>query len=103
MDLYNSFFTNEGASLPDARRLYSQAIRSVSAQAYWSAVARLFKGEVKTSVELSKFVLAHHPSMAVVPPVGQLFRDDSSVTRAAMVLANGLGRSQSSVKGQSAN
>ena len=101
--MYQSFFGNEGASLPDARRLYDQAIRNVSAQAYWSAVSRLCKGEIKTSLELSKFVLAHHPLMAVVPPVGHLFRDDSSLSRAANVLANGFGRSQSPAKTRSAS
>jgi glycosyltransferase involved in cell wall biosynthesis len=90
-EMFQSFFSNEGASLPDAERLHRRAIRNISARAYWAAMAQFCRGEATTSLVLLRFALARHPTMAVVPPMGHFFQLDSSFSRAGRALASALG------------
>jgi glycosyltransferase involved in cell wall biosynthesis len=85
--MFQSFFANEGASIPDAQRLHKRAIRRVSAQAYWSAVARFCRGESSTSFALMRFALAHFPAMAILPPLDHLLQAEGSFDRAVAALS----------------
>lgn len=91
--MFQSFFSNEGASIPEAQRLHKRAVRHVSAQAYWSAVARFCRGETGNSLALMRFALAHYPAMAIIPPMDHLFRVDGSFGRAVTALSRSVYRS----------
>ena len=82
---FESFFTHEGSSLPEAPRLYRLAKRSLAERAYWAAVAHVCRGQIGASRELLKFALGRRPSFAMVPPVGYLFRREDTVGRVISV------------------
>ena len=102
-EMFQSFFSCEGASIPDAQRLHKRAVRHVSAQAYWSALARFCRGETRNSLALMRFALAHNPAMAIIPPMDHLLRVDDSFGRAVTALSRSVyrnpGARQSSADG----
>jgi len=84
---FESFFANEGASLPEASRLYRLAKRSLAERAYWAAVAHVCRGQIGVSWDLLRFALEHRPSCAVLPPLGYLFRRDDAASRIVSVVS----------------
>lgn len=68
-----SFFDNEGKSLPDAKQLRRLAQRRLSERAYWCGVKALIRGR-KESANFLKLAVRLEPSAALIPPVGYLTR-----------------------------
>lgn len=74
---FDSFFAHEGGALPGSKRLRRTARRGLAARAYWSALARLCRGEWAASRDLLRYAIQRAPLMAVLPPLDHLlWRDD---------------------------
>jgi glycosyltransferase involved in cell wall biosynthesis len=71
---FESFFSREGAALPNTRAYRDMARRSLGERAYWSAFAHLARGEGKTALALAKFAIRLAPSTLALPPLGYLLR-----------------------------
>jgi glycosyltransferase involved in cell wall biosynthesis len=89
---FESFFANEGASLPGARRLHTAARRSLAERAYWAALANLLRGELRPSLAHWRFAFSRRPHTMVAPPIGYLFRNEGALRRIAKVLLEAAGR-----------
>jgi glycosyltransferase involved in cell wall biosynthesis len=63
------FFSHEGATLENATQLKCKSLRTIGKNAYWSAVAHVFRGQGGTAVDLFRFAFRHCPTAAVLPPV----------------------------------
>lgn len=66
------FFSHEGASLENWQQLRRKSLRTIGKNAYWSAVAHVFRGQGKTAIDLFRFAFDHCPTAAVVPPIDVL-------------------------------
>jgi glycosyltransferase involved in cell wall biosynthesis len=95
---FESFFRNEGRSVPGADRMLKQAKRSLGEHAYWSAVSHLFRGHAREAGQLLKFCLSRRPSVVVIPPIGWLFRMDRPFLRVVQVVREALGRLKAPAK-----
>ena len=95
---FESFFRQEGRTLPGAQALFGQARRSLGDHAYWSAISHLFRGHVRESGRLLRFCLARRPSAAVLPPVGWLMRMDRPLERVGQIARESLRRFRSPAK-----
>jgi glycosyltransferase involved in cell wall biosynthesis len=84
---FESFFENEGASLPGMMRLRRTALRTFAQHAYWAALSKLLRGDVHTSRELWRFARTRCPTTIVVPPVGYLLRTDDVFRRMTRVVS----------------
>jgi glycosyltransferase involved in cell wall biosynthesis len=71
---FESFFANDGAQLPEAKRLRRMARHALGERAYWGCLANLLRGHLALSFDLLKFAISRCPLTIVVPPVGYLFR-----------------------------
>jgi glycosyltransferase involved in cell wall biosynthesis len=89
---FESFFRQEGKTLPEAHELLAQARRSLGDHAYWSAMSHLFRGHARESGRLLKFSLARRPSAAILPPVGWLMRMDRPLERMGQIAREGVRR-----------
>jgi glycosyltransferase involved in cell wall biosynthesis len=89
---FESFFANEGRSLPEASRLHRMARRSLAERAYWAAVTRLCRGQTDTGKVLLAFALRRRPRAAVLPPVSYLFRRDDALGRMISVASDAVRR-----------
>ncbi|WP_029351183.1 glycosyltransferase family A protein [Bosea sp. 117] len=83
---FDSFFANEGAGLADHRRLARRARRSLGERAYWSALAHIARGELRTARELAGLALRLTPDAMLVPPVWHLARRAEAPRRIAETL-----------------
>jgi glycosyltransferase involved in cell wall biosynthesis len=64
---FESFFTNEGARLGDARELHASAHRSVAGDAFWAASAAFERGDAGASNALLGFALTAYPDLRSQP------------------------------------
>jgi glycosyltransferase involved in cell wall biosynthesis len=71
---FGSFFTREGAALPEAARLRRTAERYLAERAYWWALRSILSGKRGDAADLIAFALRRAPSMALLPPLNFLFR-----------------------------
>lgn len=78
---FKSFFTHEGASLPEAPRLRRLAKRGLAERAYWAALAHLCRGQPGVARDLFKFAFQRRPITAVLPPVSYLSQRDNAMDR----------------------
>jgi len=78
---FDSFFTHEGASIPDSGRLRRLARRSLAEQAYWCAVSALCRREASISFELLRLAVSLSPTTVIVPPLSYLFRREDAFRR----------------------
>ncbi len=83
---FESFFTREGAALPDCKALLARSRRSLGEHAYWAAMARLCRGQLGAGAELLRFSIGHKPSVVAVPPIGWLLRANRVTDRIGEVL-----------------
>jgi glycosyltransferase involved in cell wall biosynthesis len=90
---FESFFTHEGASLPEVMRLRALAMRSLGERAYWSALAYLCRRQAWASLDLWRLAFSLSPMTAILPPVGYLFRRDDLLRRIRSVASDMLGSS----------
>lgn len=73
LDAFESFFRQEGRTLPGAERLHRIARSSLSAQAYWRGIKDLLRGQ-SSAFDLLALSVRLEPMTAVVPPFGYLSR-----------------------------
>ena len=92
---FESFFTHEGASLPEVTRLHGLAMRSLGERAYWSALAHLCRRQAWASLDLWRLAFSLSPVTAILPPVGYLFRRDDLLKRIRSVASEMVGLSHS--------
>jgi hypothetical protein len=76
---FESFFANEGARLPDARRLRRMARHALGERAYWGCLANLLRGNLSLSFDLLKFAISRCPLTIIAPPVGYLFQREDAL------------------------
>jgi hypothetical protein len=81
-----SFFANEGRSLPDAERLLRLGRRGIAERAYWCGVKDLASGH-RSGIELLRLAFRLSPATAVVPPVRYFLRLDKPFSYVGRVLA----------------
>ena len=75
---FESFFRQEGRTMPDADRLFSIAKSSLSGQAYWRGLKDVLRGR-QSGFDLLRLSVGLDPLTAVVPPVGYLTRIEGSL------------------------
>lgn len=80
---FDSFFANEGAGLADHRRLARLARRSLGERAYWSVLAHVARGDLRTARELAGFAFRLAPYAMLLPPVWHLLRRADALERIA--------------------
>lgn len=85
-----SFFANEGRSMPGATHLHRRAKRSLAEQAYWSGLKRIYLGKIQQGLVLLKFAYRLSPTIVFLPPIGYVMRSKSSLARIADVIAQSL-------------
>jgi glycosyltransferase involved in cell wall biosynthesis len=83
---FESFFANEGARMPECDLLLARAKRSLGEHAYWAALARLGRGQMRLAGQLLRFSIAHKPSVVAAPPFGWLLRANRVADRVREVL-----------------
>jgi glycosyltransferase involved in cell wall biosynthesis len=84
---FESFFDNEGALVPEAKRLRRIARRALSERAYWGSIATLLRGDYRLSLDLLKFAISRCPTTMIVPPVGYLFRREDTLSHFAQLVS----------------
>ncbi len=89
---FESFFENEGRSLPDASQLLECARLGLGEHAYWSALSHLVRRRPAAASELVKFSMARRPGRWLLPPVGWLLRMDRPLGRTVDVLLDTIKR-----------
>jgi hypothetical protein len=89
---FDSFFAQEGRSLPDADRLRRAVRRALSERAYWGSVTHLLRGNADLSFRLLRLALTRWPTSMFIPPFGYLFRRENALGRIAQVLSESVGR-----------
>jgi glycosyltransferase involved in cell wall biosynthesis len=87
---FESFFTREGAAMPDCKALLAQSRRSLGEHAYWAAMARLCRGQLGAGLELLQFSIRRKPSVVAVPPIGWLLRANRVADRISEVLGEAI-------------
>jgi glycosyltransferase involved in cell wall biosynthesis len=92
---FESFFTHEGAALPEGARLRALAMRSLGERAYWSALAHLCRRQAWASLDLWRLAFSLSPMTAILPPVGYLLRRDDLLRRIRSVASEMLSSSPS--------
>ena len=68
-----SFFSQEGSTLPQAKRLCRLGTRSIAERAYWCGIKDLVRGR-KSSLALLRLAFRLDPKTALIPPFGYLLR-----------------------------
>jgi len=96
--VFESFFANEGTSLPNSDDLHRQALRSVGERAYWSALSHLCRGRAKTGADIFKIAFRLCPSSVILPPINYLFRMNNPMQRVAEVVSEAIGWNQETRK-----
>jgi len=76
-----SFLAVEGKSLEDADGLRCRMQRRLAARAYWWGLRHASSGRPAAALECFRFACSLAPSMALIPPVDFLFREDGPVLR----------------------
>jgi glycosyltransferase involved in cell wall biosynthesis len=89
--VFRSFFSQEGADLPNASRLLEIQIRILAEAAFWSAASHLTRGMPGRAFGLLGFAYRLRPASVLFPSVGHLFRTEGSFKRVAAVVS-GSGR-----------
>jgi glycosyltransferase involved in cell wall biosynthesis len=85
LDAFESFFANDGRTLPGAERLYGIARSSLSGQAYWRGIKDLVRGR-RSALQLLGLSIRLAPMTAVVPPFGYLARMDRTLYKSIVGL-----------------
>jgi GT2 family glycosyltransferase len=83
---HESFFSNEGRSIPQAASLCRLSRRTIAGRSYWSAVAKLLRGNLKASANLFKLSFSLSPWTAIIPPLFYLWREPDFLARAAKII-----------------
>jgi glycosyltransferase involved in cell wall biosynthesis len=91
-NVFESFFANEGCSMPGAGKLHRQAKRSLAEQAYWFGLSHLARGYLVEAYDRVKFAFRLYPVFAVLPPLGYIIRMDGLRDRITDVVAESVGR-----------
>ncbi|WOJ91239.1 glycosyltransferase [Methylocapsa polymorpha] len=89
-EAFQSFFSHEGGSIPQALKLRQLAHRSLGVRAYWSGAAHLARGQLKSSADLFNLAFSFSPRTAIIPPVDYLFRTRNALTSVPRVIAEAL-------------
>jgi glycosyltransferase involved in cell wall biosynthesis len=84
---FDAFFALEGAAIPNATRWHRRARRALAERAYWGVASNLLRGDYALSLKLLSFALTRCPEMAMLPPVGYLFRQKDTAQRVRNVLS----------------
>lgn len=83
---FEVFFSTYGASLPNARRLLRTARKSLSDRAYWCAVSHLLRRDPGVG-DLIAHAVRLHPTSAILPPLGYLWRRQDFLSRLRSILS----------------
>lgn len=85
---FESFFTHEGASMPDVVELKREVMRNFGERAYWAGVSHMVRGKTEAGSALLKTAFRMAPRTALVPPVNYLFQLDDPLGRIGARLAD---------------
>jgi glycosyltransferase involved in cell wall biosynthesis len=66
------FFSHEGASHPDAKRLARMAARGLVGRAYWSGLSHLCRGDFRNAAGLFRYVAGRSWTATLLPPLDYL-------------------------------
>ena len=67
LDAYETFFSHDGAHLPDAEMLEERARRNIAHRAYWAGASHRFRGLKTESEALFAFARSTYPRIGVAP------------------------------------
>lgn len=90
-----SFFANEGRSLPNAGQLLEYARCGLGENAYWSALSHFVRWRPAAARSLMAFSSARRPGAWMLPPVGWLLRMDRPLQRGVEILVESMTRRNS--------
>jgi glycosyltransferase involved in cell wall biosynthesis len=88
---FESFFTHEGAGVPDSKWLRRLARKNIARQAYWGGLSAFFCGQAGLSRDLLKLAFRLSPTTAILPPVSYLFRREDAIGRIISVASEAVG------------
>lgn len=87
---FESFFANEGITIPEADLLMAEAQRGLGEHAYWSAISHFSQGHRHIGTELMRLSHQRRPRAFLLPPLGWLARMDRPVGRAADIISKAI-------------
>jgi glycosyltransferase involved in cell wall biosynthesis len=87
IDLFASFFRNEGSSLADSKCLWRIARHRIGERAYWRAMSLIVQRQYSPAAKLFAKSLQLSPSNAVFPPVHYLLQRKQPFRRISQFIA----------------
>ena len=88
---FESFFANEGASMPNRPRLNRIVKQRLGEAAYWSALSHFARRRAPEGTELLRFALSLNPKSRFFPPLGHLYRTEGVARRVGAIASFNLG------------
>ena len=88
---FESFFSHEGAAMPDRPRLSRAVRRRLGEAAYWSALSHFARKRAGEGAELLKFAFSLNPASRFFPPFGHLYRSGGIARRVGAIASLGMG------------
>ncbi|MBX9589758.1 MAG: glycosyltransferase [Hyphomonadaceae bacterium] len=78
---FQSYFSNEGAALPDAQQLRRMVFHNIGSCAYWRALSRLVSGRTGDSLDLWRMARRLSPRSMFFPPFAYLAKVESPLAK----------------------
>jgi glycosyltransferase involved in cell wall biosynthesis len=78
LDAYETFFSHDGAHLPDAATLEQHVRRNIAHRAYWAGASHRFRGLKTESAALFAFARSTYPRIGIASPIFYWLRVDNA-------------------------
>ena len=88
-----TFLAAGGLGRNQTSRLRALARASLARDAYWSAVSHLVRAKYREAAGLFRLAFSLLPRLAILPPIGHLFRTKGVLSRAREIFVEASGRS----------
>jgi glycosyltransferase involved in cell wall biosynthesis len=88
-----TFLAAGGLGRNQTSRLRALARASLARDAYWSAVSHLVRAKYREAAGLFRLAFGLLPRLAILPPIGHLFRTKGVLSRAREIFVEASGRS----------
>jgi len=89
----DKFLSTGAVDRREADRLRLLARASLARDAYWSAISHLVRAKYREAAGLFRLSFGLLPHLAIVPPIGDLFRRKGVLSRARRIFVEASGRS----------
>jgi glycosyltransferase involved in cell wall biosynthesis len=89
---FDSFFEQNGNSIPGSKALREKANRAIAEQAYWTGVGQLLRGNTSSSRQLFGFSFSLSPKLRFCPPMAQLTKSPNLRKNLTSILGQAIGK-----------